>query len=784
MNPNFTEFFQAATGHEPYEYQTEMADTGLPDLLRADTSAGKTAGVVLSWLYHRHHTKIGHQRLIWCVPMRTLVTQATHDIEAWIQRLNEQNMLTSKVSVHVLVGGDVDQTWRDEPDQDIIVIGTLDMLLSRAIGIGFGVPFRQRAVDLGLILNNSQWVYDEIQLFGVAKETTAALDVWKNSLDPAIGSSMWVSATLPQVDIPNLRQTQPSSNDSNPTTPLGKRIHATKTLNYRPDKDATDITDIVQQNLEEIGGNNFVLVIANTVRRATNIATELRNKIGDTNVTLLHSRFRQPDREQALDNITNSRTQVVVATQVIEAGVDISAAALITEIAPWSSLIQRFGRANRTGTYSHCPITVVGLGTEDGNPYSQRELEHSANQLNQIGHEGSLSPYSLRSHDTSEPPITVSEQTVEQIRQSVIEAVSGGSHDNAGALAKTLIRGNGYPTISVLWRTPQQIELSVERTMTHAWMKPQPHETVDAPAHQARKHATHVTNNGTTCWRLSHEGSSRYPRWEQVKNINDDLPDGSTVLFSTKDGGYTPTNGFIAETNNTVPTTDAPPSRRPNGFIPPTPEWLPLTTHLRDAEFFANKYFKGNNVAAYAALTHDLGKSHHRFQQFIRSGKADNNEPKQTAQYAKSGYRYGTAKPSLLNGLRHEFFSWILLTQTDTTVDPAVSYGILTHHGKIDLTQTHPAKPPLTRPGEIPPTITIYGLRFTDRKFIEHPNPIIDREFNTPENIEKWWQTTGANEWQRVRTWIGNNPLLAANQHAAVRIADWKASTNPRASEQ
>ena len=40
---------------------------------------------------------------------------------------------------------------------------------------------------------------------------------------------------------------------------------------------------------------------------------------------------------------------IVVATQAIEAGVDLSAAVMLTELAPASSLVQRFGRVNRYG---------------------------------------------------------------------------------------------------------------------------------------------------------------------------------------------------------------------------------------------------------------------------------------------------------------------------------------------------------------------------------------------------------------------------------------------------
>ena len=69
-------------------------------------------------------------------------------------------------------------------------------------------------------------------------------------------------------------------------------------------------------------------------------------------LALVHSRFRPADREREMKKVVaaddgNPHDRIVVATQAVEAGVDISAAVMFTEIAPWSSMVQRFGRANR-----------------------------------------------------------------------------------------------------------------------------------------------------------------------------------------------------------------------------------------------------------------------------------------------------------------------------------------------------------------------------------------------------------------------------------------------------
>src|SRR5207302_2347907 len=55
------------------------------------------------------------------------------------------------------------------------------------------------------------------------------------------------------------------------------------------------------------------------------------------------------------------RGRIIVATQVIEAGVDLSSQLLITDLAPYASLVQRFGRCNRAGEFVEARIFWVDL---------------------------------------------------------------------------------------------------------------------------------------------------------------------------------------------------------------------------------------------------------------------------------------------------------------------------------------------------------------------------------------------------------------------------------------
>ena len=86
-----------------------------------------------------------------------------------------------------------------------------------------------------------------------------------------------------------------------------------------------------------------VIVVFNTIADAINFY----NLVKDKNAVLLHSRFSEEDREKKLQKLQELRDKdeyIIVSTQVIEAGVDISSDLFITEIAPANSLIQRLGR--------------------------------------------------------------------------------------------------------------------------------------------------------------------------------------------------------------------------------------------------------------------------------------------------------------------------------------------------------------------------------------------------------------------------------------------------------
>ncbi len=188
MNSNKTQsfkaFFKAATGNSPYDWQCRLAEQPECEsrLIDIPTGLGKTAGVVLAWLWNLRSqfvtlnegtsqpTKHWPRRLVYCLPMRTLVEQTRDEVSKWLTALETEDLLPGKrPRVVVLMGGEdlspEAKDWDLYPEEPAILIGTQDMLLSRALNRGYprinGQRLRARksAVGAAEVQAATNWMY-------------------------------------------------------------------------------------------------------------------------------------------------------------------------------------------------------------------------------------------------------------------------------------------------------------------------------------------------------------------------------------------------------------------------------------------------------------------------------------------------------------------------------------------------------------------------------------------------------------------------------------------------
>jgi CRISPR-associated endonuclease/helicase Cas3 len=142
--------------------------------------------------------------------------------------------------------------------------------------------------------------------------------------------------------------------------------------------------------LEAYRAGRRVLWVVNQIARCQKLAARLSEALGEP-VLCYHSRFKLQDRQRIhADTVAafkqSERSAIAVTTQVCEMSLDLDADVLVTELAPVTSLVQRFGRANRRPIVDkEFRATVHTYEPEDPRPYGREELDAARKFLADIG---------------------------------------------------------------------------------------------------------------------------------------------------------------------------------------------------------------------------------------------------------------------------------------------------------------------------------------------------------------------------------------------------------------
>lgn len=384
-------FFQRMTeGMQPHGWQTELAarSSCANLMLRIVTGFGKTFGALGAWAWHRvvQNNDAWPRRLVWCLPMRVLVEQTEQEVRTALARMDllwEGGDHVGKTGVHLLMGGADNGQWHLYPEQCAVLIGTQDMLLSRALNRGYACSRARWPMEFGLLHQDALWVLDEVQLMDVGLATSGQLQAFRD--DDAKASRVlrpcrtwWMSATLQpewlakSPDTVTLTKNLPCLSIA-PEMRVGRLWDDTHKPCRREEvasaKDIASLTAREHLKLDR-SQNGPTLVVVNTVKTAVEVYKELKKQkdLSSTDIRLVHSRFRTQERSKWRDVFLKKSAcaagtdRIIVATQVVEAGVDLSASLLITELAIWASLVQRFGRAARWGGVAQIIVVDLAAG--------------------------------------------------------------------------------------------------------------------------------------------------------------------------------------------------------------------------------------------------------------------------------------------------------------------------------------------------------------------------------------------------------------------------------------
>lgn len=193
----FDDLVTQATGFAPYDYQRRIAAGGLPELLEVPTGSGKTLAAALPRLFRRRFhddPAVRESTPRWLVDAGARRADLD-EIDTWLGALG----LTDEVGLRMVMGGEsrLEKRWLHAPHQDAVLVGTLDMLLSRALNRGYAENRFTWPISVGLFNSGCQWVFNEIRLKGPALPTSMQLEGLRRTFGSAIPSrSMWMSATV------------------------------------------------------------------------------------------------------------------------------------------------------------------------------------------------------------------------------------------------------------------------------------------------------------------------------------------------------------------------------------------------------------------------------------------------------------------------------------------------------------------------------------------------------------------------------------------------------------
>jgi len=323
-----------------YEFQEKVIDKCLENkniILHAPTGNGKTEAAIMPFIISYINREPISDRLIYALPLRALCNSLYERINEQIKRINSKYNTEFKVTIQT---GD---RREDELFEGDIIITTIDQALSAYLNIPISLPKKLSNINAGAFIG-SLFVVDEVHLLG-ANEAFSTLAVMVEHMKE-FTKFIIMSATMTEP----MKEFLGNNFEYIETEPIIERTIKIELIDKQIDKQVKYIK-------EKIG--NRSIIICNTVKKSQDIYEKLKKlkELKDVKIILLHSRFLKDHRiskeniikEQFGKNPKENEKYILITTQVIEAGMDISCDTMFVDSCPADSLIQRIGRCARWG---------------------------------------------------------------------------------------------------------------------------------------------------------------------------------------------------------------------------------------------------------------------------------------------------------------------------------------------------------------------------------------------------------------------------------------------------
>jgi len=322
--------------NEMQEYMRSNSNKNV--IVIAQTGMGKTEAGLL-W--------IGNHKGFFTLPLKSA-------INAIYDRIIDRIVVDNKEERVGLLHSDtfiryLEQSKSESGEQDIstyeaktkqlslpLTICTLDQL--------FNFVFRYRGFEQKLVtLSYSKVIIDEVQMY--SPELIAYLVLGLHYITRMGGQFAILTATLPEF-LENLLKEEGIEFEPHKEFTNDRVRHSLKIVD-----NSINVEEIM--SIRQKYGGKKILVICNTIKTAVSIYHQIKPLDEGQQVHLLHSHFTKTDRATKEKQILkmghkdSHESCIWIATQIVEASLDIDFDLLFTELSDLNGLFQRMGRCYR-----------------------------------------------------------------------------------------------------------------------------------------------------------------------------------------------------------------------------------------------------------------------------------------------------------------------------------------------------------------------------------------------------------------------------------------------------
>lgn len=463
---------------------------------------------------------------------------------------------------------------------------------------------------------------------------------------------------------PLLQAQRPCKIWKSPTTKK-KRMQASVA-----DRQAAFVQALASNVVDEHRAASLSLVVCNTVAVAQRIYTVIKNIYkGSDEVVLLTSRFRPEDREKNQHKLLDFEEErkrarkdssitvpglICVSTQVIEAGVDVSAQRLWSEVAPWPSIIQRLGRLNRDGRLNGDARAYFWEGLERPKrgarligPYEAEGVKLGTSLLSEL-----VRLYRSNEHFSAREALerlSKQDKSADKMKRALtptpepfpraidVRGLFSTEPDIFGGFTDVspYVRSQDEnPDVTIFWREWRP-ESQPRRSIEMSGPAFRREEGCPVAVGKLRE----FLGESARAWVWDDKAGA----WQATRAL--DICPGMLVMLPRSDGGYFDEMGWTGSTSDKlhhVPPPGEPYERFEDERFSESGVWVKLEDHLNDTKDEAVRIVEAigldKNIGAtiiYAASEHDIGKALPHWQ-----GELPTPSPQSNEVWAKAPYQF------------------------------------------------------------------------------------------------------------------------------------------------